>query len=83
MIHDLRVLLRLAKGRHEQPTADIVDNRPLQSLPERGQRAKNDDAKRKKESKTHIFLAFALLMLKNTVGNHCDQNVIQLLPLAC
>ena len=54
MVHDLRALLRLAEGRHEQPTAAIFDSRTLQSSPESGQRAGYDGAKRKKGSKTHI-----------------------------
>jgi transposase len=29
MVHDLRALLRLAKGRKEQPTAAIFDSRTL------------------------------------------------------
>ena len=33
MIHDLRALLRLAKGKHEQPTAAIFDGRTVQSTP--------------------------------------------------
>jgi len=54
MVHDLRALLRLAKGRREQPSAAIFDSRTLQSSPESGQRAGYDGAKRKKGSKTHI-----------------------------
>ena len=54
MVHDLRALLRLAKGRKEQPTATILDSRTLQSSPESGQRAGYDGHKRKRGSKTHI-----------------------------
>jgi transposase len=54
MVHDLRVLMRLAKGRNEQPTAVIFDSRTLQSSPESGQRAGYDGAKRRKGSKTHM-----------------------------
>lgn len=39
MVHDLRALLRLAKGRNEQPGAAIFDSRTLQSTPESGKRA--------------------------------------------
>ena len=39
IVHDLRALLRLAKGRKEQPTAAIFDSRTLQSAPESGERA--------------------------------------------
>ena len=54
MVHDLRVLLRLAQGRKEQPSAAILDSRTLQSSPESGERAGYDGAKRRKGSKTHM-----------------------------
>ena len=38
IVHDLRAVLRLAKGRKEQPTAAIFDSRTLQSSPESGGR---------------------------------------------
>lgn len=61
MVHDLRVLLRLAEGRNEQPSAAIFDSRTLQSSPESGQRAAYDGAKRRKGSKTHMAV--------DTLGN--------------
>lgn len=54
MVHDLRELLRMAQGRHPDPTAAIIDSRTLQSTPESGHRAGYDGAKRKKGSKIHI-----------------------------
>jgi transposase len=54
MVHDLRVLLRLAAGRKDAPSAAIFDSRTLQSSPESGQRAAYDGAKRRKGSKTHM-----------------------------
>lgn len=45
MVHDLRVLLRLAEGRNEQPSAALFDSRTLPSSPESGQRAGYDGAK--------------------------------------
>jgi transposase len=54
LVHDLRVLLRLAQGRNDQPSAAILDSRTLQSTPESGARAGYDGAKRKKGSKTHM-----------------------------
>ncbi len=54
LIHDVRVLLRLAAGRTAQPTAAVLDARTLQSTPESGARAGYDGAKRKKGSKVHI-----------------------------
>ena len=53
MVHDLRVLLRLASGRAPDPTAAILDSRTLRSSPESGHRAGYDGAKRKKGSKVH------------------------------
>ena len=79
MVHDLRVLLRLAKGRHEQPTAAIFDNRTLQSSPESGQCAGYDGAKRKKGSKTHIAVDTLghLLALCVTPANEQDRAQVQ------
>src|SRR5215203_811548 len=36
MIHDLRILLRLSKGRAAEPSAAILDSRTLRSTPESG-----------------------------------------------
>jgi transposase len=49
--HDLRVVLRLAEGRTEQPSAAILDRRTRPSTPESGPRAGYDGAKRKRGSK--------------------------------
>ena len=75
MVHDLRALLRLAEGRHEQPTAAIFDSRTLQSSPESGRRAGYDGAKRKKGSKTHIAVDTLghLLALYVTPANEQDR----------
>jgi transposase len=54
MVHDLRVVLRLAEGRESQPSAAIFDRRTLQSTPESGPRAGDDGAKRKRGSKVHM-----------------------------
>jgi transposase len=54
MVHDLRLLLRLAAGRNEQPTAAIFDGRTLQSSPESGARAGYDGHKKKQGSKVHL-----------------------------
>jgi transposase len=53
IVHDLRLLLRVAAGRAAQPTAVILDARTVQSTPERGSRAGYDGHKRRKGSKTH------------------------------
>jgi len=61
MVHDLRALLRLAKGKKEQPSAAIYDGRTVQSSPESGERAGYDGYKRKKGSKVHLAV--------DTLGN--------------
>jgi transposase len=61
MVHDLRVLLRLAHGRNAEPTATILDGRTLQSTPESGARAGYDGHKKRKGSKVHIAV--------DTLGN--------------
>jgi len=61
IVNDLRVLLRLAQGRNEQPSASIFDSRTLQSSPESGHRAGYDGAKRRKGSKVHLAV--------DTLGN--------------
>jgi len=53
MVHDLRLLLRLAAGRPGQPSAAILDSRTLQSTPESGARGGYDGHKRRKGSKVH------------------------------
>lgn len=59
MVHDLRVLLRVAAGRTEQPSAVILSQREprrtLQSTPASDERAGFDGAKRKKGSKVHTW----------------------------
>jgi transposase len=53
LVHDLRLLLRVASGRGGQPTAAIFDARVLQSSPESGARAGYNGHKRRKGSKVH------------------------------
>ena len=61
IVHDLRVMLRLAEGRNAEPSAAIFDARTMQSTPESGARAGYDGAKRKKGSKVHMAV--------DTLGN--------------
>lgn len=79
MVHDLRAILRLAKGRKEQPTAAIFDSRTLQSTPESGERAGYDGHKRKKGSKTHIAVDTLghLLALYVTPANEQDRGQVE------
>jgi transposase len=75
MVHDLRLLLRLAEGRSEQPSAAIFDSRTLQSSPESGGRAAYDGAKRRKGSKMHMAVDTLghLLALHVTPANEQDR----------
>jgi transposase len=50
IVHDRRMLLRLADRRTEQPSATILDSRTRQSSPESGHRAGDDGAKRTRGS---------------------------------
>jgi transposase len=79
MVHDLRALMRLAKGRKEQPTAAIFDSRTLQSTPESGERAGYDGHKRKKGSKTHMAVDTLghLLALHVTPANEQDRAQVE------
>jgi transposase len=52
-VQDARLLLRVMKGRKPQPSAVILDARVLHSPPERGSRAGDSGAKRRKGSKAH------------------------------
>jgi transposase len=82
MVHDLRVLLRLAAGRNEQPSAAIFDGRTLQSTPESGARAGYDGHKKKKGSKVHLAVDTLgyLLTLQVTPAN--EQERAQVAELA-
>jgi len=73
MIHDLRALLRLAKGKHEQPTAAIFDGRTVQSTPESGERAGYDGYKRKKGSKIHLAVEVQAVTGENVEVAFVDQ----------
>jgi transposase len=71
LVHDLRLLLRLALGRSGQPSAVIFDGRVLQSSPESGARAGYDGHKRRKGSKVHqaVDTLGTLLALAVTPAN--------------
>lgn len=78
MVHDLRVLLRVAAGRAEQPSAVILDGRTLQSTPESGERAGFDGAKCKKGSKVHMAVDTLghLLALHVTAANEQERQQV-------
>jgi transposase len=75
IVHDLRVVLRLAEGRAGQPSAAIFDSRTLQSTPESGPRAGYDGAKRKRGSKVHMAVDTLghLLGLRVTAADEQDR----------
>ncbi len=54
IVHDLRILLRVADGRNAYPSAAVVDSRTLQSSVESGPRAGYDGYKRRNGSKVHM-----------------------------
>lgn len=82
MVHDLRALLRLAKGKSEQPSAAIFDGRTLQSTPESGERAGYDGYKRKKGSKIHMAVDTLGFLLAAHVTPANEQERAQVKQLA-
>jgi transposase len=79
MVHDLRLLLRLAAGRKAQPSAAIFDGRTLQSTPESGARAGYDGHKKKKGSKVHLAVDTLghLLTLHVTPANEQERAQVE------
>jgi transposase len=82
LVHDLRMLLRLAEGRNAQPSAAIFDSRTLQSSPESGDRAGYDGAKRRKGSKTHLAVDTLGHLLARHVTAADEQDRAQVEQLA-
>ena len=75
IVHDLRALVRVVRGRQPEPRAVILDSRTLQSTPESGHRAGYDGAKKKKGTKTHAAVDTLgdLLVLLVTPANEQDR----------
>ncbi len=84
IVHDLRVILRLAAGRDAEPTAAIFDARTLQSSVESGERAGYDGHKRKRGSKVHIAVDTLghLLALHVTPANEQERAQVATLAAA-
>jgi transposase len=84
MVHDLRALLHLAKGRDKEPTAAILDSRTLRSTPENGNRSGYDGAKRKRGSKVHAAVDTLghLLALHVTAANEQAREQVEVLAEA-
>ena len=78
LVHDLRVLLRLAAGRDPEPTAAIFDSRTLQSSVESGERAGYDGHKHKRGSKIHLAVDTLgeLLALHVSPANIQDRDAV-------
>jgi transposase len=81
-VQDLRAIVRLAQGRQAEPSAAICESRTLPSPPERGTRAGDDGAKRKRGSKVHMAVDTLghLRVLHGTPANVQDR--AQVAPLA-
>jgi transposase len=81
IVHDLRLLLRVLKGRAAQPSAAILDARVLQSSPESGARAGYSGHKRRKGSKVHAAVDTLghLLALTVTPANEDERTQVQAL----
>ena len=75
IVHDLRVIVRLAEGRTAHPSAAIFDSQTIQSTPESGARAGYDGHKRKNGSKLHLAVDTLghLLALQVTPANAQDR----------
>jgi len=83
MVHDLRALLRLVKGRAAKPTGGaVLDSRTLRSTPESGHRAGYDGAKRKKGSKVHAAVDTLGHLLALRVTSATEQDRAQVEELA-
>ena len=84
IVHDLRVVLRLAQGRGPEPTAAVFDSRTIQSTPESGPRAGYDGSKRRRGSKTHraVDTLGHLLALHVTPADEQDRAQVTILSEA-
>jgi transposase len=81
IVADLRMVLRVAAGHAQDPSAVILDGRTLQSSPESGARAGFDGAKRRKGSKIHrvVDTLGLLLALHVTPANEQERAQVGLL----
>ena len=77
IVDDLRMILRKASGRNEQPSAAIFDSRTLQSTVESGSHEGYDAAK--KDSKVHMGVDTLgnLLALILTPANEQDRKQLE------
>ena len=84
LCHDLRVRVRLARGRNPEPSAAIFDGRTVQSTPESGGRAGYDGHKKKNGSKTPVAVDTLghLLALHVTPANAQERDQVDVLAAA-
>ncbi len=82
MVHDLRMLIRVAAGRDRQPSAAIFDGRTLQSTAESGGRAGYDGGKKRKGSKAHMAVDTLGMLLAVQVTPANEQERAQVATLA-
>ena len=81
LVHDLRIVLRVAGGRQGQPSAAGRESRTFQSSPESGGRAGYDGGKRRKGSKVPMAVDTLghLLALHITPANEQDRAQVKTL----
>ena len=81
IVHDLRLLIRAAAGRHPQLSTAIVESRILRSTVESGQRAGVDGQKQVRGSKVHAVVDSmgTLLALAVTPANAAERRQIGVL----
>jgi transposase len=82
LVQDLRLLVRVLKGRQAQPSAAIFDARVVQSTPESGARAGYSGAKRRKGSKVHVAVDTLGDLLALAVTPASDDERTQVAALA-
>jgi transposase len=78
MADDLRMVLRVAAGKHPHPSAAVLDGRTVQSTPESGPRAGYDGYKRRNGSKVHIAVDTLghLLAVRVTAANEQERGQV-------
>ena len=84
LVHDPRAVLRLARGRAEEPSAAVLNGRTLRSTPESGGRTAWDGHKRVRGSKLHMAVDTLghLLALRVTPANEDDRSAVAALAEA-
>jgi transposase len=81
LVHDLRLLVRAATGRHPHPSAAIADSRTLRSTVASGARAGVDGHKQVRGSKVHAVVETmgTLLALAVTPANEAERRQVDVL----